>query len=44
MFEVKENTAIWMFINNEYVVYFKMKMLNLKGMAEPLEVFSFSVC
>lgn len=44
MFEVKENTVVWMFINNEYVVYFKMKMLNLKGMAEPLEVFSFSVC
>lgn len=44
MFDVKENTAVWMFIYNEYVVYFKMKMLNLKDMAEPLEVFSFSVC
>lgn len=44
MFDVKEKTAVWMFINNEYVVYFKMKMLNLKAMAEPLEVFSFSVC
>lgn len=44
MFDVKEKIVVWMFINNEYVVYFKMKMLNLKVMVELLEVFFFSVC